>query len=113
MRQATPSPFTLALIRFVWIAGAFRRRVVDVASADVPRSVHHIRVDVFEPRCGFENQTYMEKGRLRNSPNEDALFAWDQGLEVVMLLLFWMPLIVASAMLEPRPAKKPVKRQED
>jgi len=32
----------------------------------------------------------------------------------VMLLMFWMPFIVTSALLQPRvPAKKPVKRDED
>jgi len=30
-----------------------------------------------------------------------------------MLLFFYMPLIIASAMLQPNTAVKPVKRQED
>lgn len=36
-----------------------------------------------------------------------------QGMEDVMLLFFYMPLIIASAMLQPHVAQKPVKKQED
>jgi len=34
-------------------------------------------------------------------------------MENVMLLFFYMPLIIASAMLQPHVAHKPVDRQED
>ena len=37
----------------------------------------------------------------------------DQGMEEAMLLFFYMPLIIASAMLQPTVERKPVDKQED
>ena len=37
----------------------------------------------------------------------------DQGMEDTMLLMFFMPLIVMSAMFEPRVVRKPIDRAED
>ena len=37
----------------------------------------------------------------------------DQGMEEAMLLFFYMPLIIASAMLQPTVVRQPVDKQED
>jgi hypothetical protein len=50
--------------------------------------------------------------RKRNRRNPAALRSY-QGMEDTMLLFFYMPLIIASAMLQPNTKVKPVKRQED
>jgi hypothetical protein len=55
-------------------------------------------------------QPYIDQGTGRL---ELTLCFEEQGMEETMLLFFYMPLIIASAMFQPTVARKPVDNQED
>ena len=60
------------------------------------------------PTCSI--QTYIEHGTGRV---ELTLSLRGSGMEDAMLLFFYMPLIIASAMFQPTFERKPVNHQED
>ena len=95
---------------FIIIAAMFRERRLNGRS----RHTYHIRVYCAEPNERRRKPNVYGDGTGKTRWRCSSRIRL---LEAEMLLLFWMPMIVASAMLEPLQAKKvktqPVKRQED
>jgi len=72
---------------------------------------HHIFVRCAEPWAAFVKPMDIE---LEPAKAANVVSVEMRDWRRVMLLMFWMPFIVTSALLQPRvPAKKPVKRDED